>query len=144
MNNAKKNIGIEVELPKQKCDDKKCPFHGDLKIRKNTIKGIIISTDTHKSARLEIQKKRFVSKYERYEKMRIRIGVHNPPCINSKKGDIVIAAQCRPLSKSKTFVIIKNIGKDELFKQKEEALEESKVKVKEEELKDNIKEETKE
>jgi small subunit ribosomal protein S17 len=31
---------------------------------------------------------------------------HNPPCINAKEGDVVKIAECRPLSKTKKFVVI--------------------------------------
>jgi small subunit ribosomal protein S17 len=45
-------------------------------------------------------------KFDRYEKRRSKIHAHNPPCINAKAGDHVVIAECRPLSKTKTFVIV--------------------------------------
>ncbi len=45
-------------------------------------------------------------RYERYEKRRTRVAAHNPPCINAKEGDKVVIAECRPLSRTKKFVII--------------------------------------
>jgi len=126
-----KSIGIKVKLPKQSCEDKKCPFHGNLKVRGRLFTGTVINTDAHKSATIEFERSYYVVKYERHEKRITKLRVHNPSCIDAKKGDKVKVSECRPLSKTKKFVIIEKIGKDILFKQREEALEESKVKEKE-------------
>ena len=67
------------------------------------------------------------AKFERYEKRRTRIKVHNPECINAKEGDIVKISECRPLSKTKNFVIIENLGKEKGFTERIEALEEGKT-----------------
>ena len=131
----KKNIGIKVKQKGKDCKDKKCPFHGSVKIRGRIIKGIIVATDVHKSATMEITRRQYIPKYERYEKRRSRIRLHNPVCINAQKGDLVRVGECRRLSKTKNFVIIEVIGKDVLFKQREEALEEAKVKEKKKEEK---------
>lgn len=125
-----KNIGIKVKLPKQSCEDKKCPFHGNLKIRGRLFTGTVINTDAHKSATIEFERSYYVPKYERHEKRKTQLRVHNPSCIDAKKGDKVKVSECRPLSKTKKFIIIEKIGKDILFKQREDALEESKVKEK--------------
>ncbi|MBN1455027.1 MAG: 30S ribosomal protein S17, partial [Methanomicrobia archaeon] len=39
-------------------------------------------------------------------KRQSKIHAHNPPCINAKVGDIVKIAECRPLSKTKSFVVV--------------------------------------
>jgi len=39
-------------------------------------------------------------------KKRSRVAAHNPVCINAKIGDKVRIAECRPISKTKAFVII--------------------------------------
>jgi len=142
-----KNVGIKLKLPKKNCEDKKCPFHGNLKIRGRLFTGIIINTDAHRSATIEFERSYYVPKYERHEKRRTRLRVHNPDCINAKKGDKVRVSECRPLSKTKKFVIIEKIGEDMFFKQREEALEESKVKEKvkkEEKTETEVKKEPKE
>jgi small subunit ribosomal protein S17 len=48
----------------------------------------------------------YVPKYMRYERRRSRIHAHNPPCINAKVGDRVKIAECRPISKTVSFVVI--------------------------------------
>jgi small subunit ribosomal protein S17 len=49
---------------------------------------------------------KYVPKYERYEKRKSKIHAHNPDCIAAKIGDKVKIAECRPLSKTKSFVVI--------------------------------------
>ena len=111
-----------------KCDDKKCPIHGGVIPRGRTFVGVLVSRNPHKSAVIEWEWKKFNQKYERYEKKKARISVHNPSCIDAQKGDKVSISECRPLSKTKKFVIVKVIGKEELFAEKERLMEESKVK----------------
>jgi small subunit ribosomal protein S17 len=51
----------------------------------------------------------YVPKYERYEKRTSTYAAHCPPCIKIKVGDKVRIAECRPLSKSISFVTIEKI-----------------------------------
>lgn len=53
---------------------------------------------------------RFVGKYERYERRRTQMAAHNPPCISARTGDRVVVAECRPLSKTKKFVVVHRLG----------------------------------
>jgi small subunit ribosomal protein S17 len=46
------------------------------------------------------------TKYERFEKRQSKIHAHNPPCIDAKAGDRVKIAECRPLSKTKSYVVV--------------------------------------
>lgn len=125
---------------KQDCNDKKCPVHGNVIPRGRTFVGVIVSKNPHKSAVVEWDWKKYNQKYERYQKKRSKISVHNPSCIDAQKGDRVSISECRPLSKTKKFVIVKVVGKEELFAEKERLMEESKVKstkeMKEEEVKE--------
>jgi small subunit ribosomal protein S17 len=122
------NIGIEVVPPKDSCTDARCPFHGGFKVKGRVLKGIIVSKDMHKSATLETERMQIVRKYERYMKKKTRVRVHNPPCINAQVGDEVRVMECRPISKTKNFVIIEKLGHDVLLEQKikEEAEEKGK------------------
>lgn len=101
-----KNIGIEVKLPSKACEDKHCPFHGKISLRGKILVGQIIKTNVHKTAILEFSRLHFIPKYERYEKRRTKLKVHNPTCINAKKGDKVTVMETKPISKTKNFVII--------------------------------------
>ena len=135
---AKKNIGLGVKVPKETCKDRKCPFHGELSVRGKTFRGIITKRAFHKDATIEWVRSRPITKYERYEIRRSQVKAYNPTCINAEKGDRVRIMQCRHLSKTKHFVIVENLGTEELFAQREEALEEGKYKAtkKEQENKD--------
>ena len=122
-----------IEIPKTKCNDKKCPFHGNLRLRGQSFIGTVIATDVNKSATIEFVRKYYIQKYERYENRRTRLRVHNPGCINAKKNDKVKIVETRPISKTKHFVIVNNFGKDISSEQKEEYMEK---RIKEEDKKD--------
>lgn len=123
-----KNIGIEVKKPKGKCSDNNCPFHGKLPCRGRIFTGTVISFKMQKTVTVEWDRKIFLKKYERYEKKRSRVKVHNPSCVAANEGDIVKIMECRPLSKTKNFVIVEVLGQEKDFKERMEAEEESKVK----------------
>jgi len=127
MEKNSKNIGVKVKLPSKKCNDNICPFHGSLKCRGKIFTGVVISTKMQRTVTVEFERRAFLPKYERYEKRRTRIKAHNPRCIGAKDGDVVKISECRPLSKTKNFVIIENLGKAKGFEERREALEESKT-----------------
>ena len=93
---------------KIECVDKKCPIHGGLKLRGRILHGKVVSAKTTNTAKVELTRLFYLPKYERYEKRRTRIQVHKPACIKVDVGDKVVIAECRPLSKTKHFAIIKN------------------------------------
>lgn len=123
----KKNL--ETRSKKEGCDDKKCPFHGKISLRGRIFTGIIVSSKAHKTATVEWVRKQHIPKYERYEKKRTKIHVHNSPCINAHKGDKVKIMETRPLSKTKHFVIIEKIGEEKLYIEKKSLEEEERKKI---------------
>ena len=133
MEQNNRNIGIKVKLPKKKCEDQNCPFHGRLKCRGKIFTGIIVATKMQKTITVEFLRQYYIPKYERYEKRRTKIKAHNPECISAKEGDIVKISECRHLSKTKNFVVIENLGKEKGFKERMEALEEGKKRKEEKE-----------
>ncbi|MBI2101580.1 30S ribosomal protein S17 [Candidatus Woesearchaeota archaeon] len=126
-------IGMAAEAPKNKCSDAKCPYHGRLSVRGRHFTGIVISGRMRRTAVIEFERLHFLRKYERYEKRRTKMNVHNPDCINAKEGDLVGVVECRPLSKTKNFVIIRKLGVEKGFKGKMEAREASKIEAKKQE-----------
>jgi small subunit ribosomal protein S17 len=130
MEKKAKNIGLKVAAVTKTCQDKKCPFHSQLKVRGRTFVGTIISGKMHNTATVEWNRKVKIPKYERYEKKRSRIKVHNPECLGAQEGDMVKVAECRPLSKTKHFVVVENYGFERGFIEKMEARETAKVKKK--------------
>lgn len=120
------------EKTEQNCDDKNCPFHGSLKCRGRIFEGLVVSSKMQKTVSVEWSRKHYLPKYERYENRRTRVKAHNPQCIDAKEGGIVKVSECRPLSKTKNFVVIEKIGEKKGFEEKKVAAEESKHKKKEE------------
>ena len=121
------NSYYALEAPKQNCNDMKCPFHGNLSLRGRQFTGIVVSTKMRKTAVIEFERLQFVKKYERYEKRRTKLKVYNLDCVNAKDGDVVVVIECRPLSKTKNFVIVKKLGTEKGFKEKMEAREAAKI-----------------
>ena len=102
----KENIGVRAQPPAGTCDDGRCPWHGSLPVRGRTLEGSVRSAKASRTAIVEWHYHRLVTKYERYQRRKSRITAHNPPCIKAKEGDRVLVAECRPLSKTKSFVIV--------------------------------------
>jgi len=94
------------------CNDGHCPTHGSLKVRGRSFTGKIVSAKMRRSANFELDRVHYIPKYQRYEKRRTRIKVHNPDCISAKEGDVVRIMECRPLSKTKNFVIIEKVNQN--------------------------------
>lgn len=101
-----RDIGVTVEPPKMECNDTHCPFHGNLSVRGRILDGVVVSDRMREAVVVQRSYHHYVPKYHRYERRRSRITAHNPPCIGTKVGDVVKIMECRPLSKSISFVII--------------------------------------
>lgn len=110
MKKKARDIGIGAKPPEKNCDDPKCPWHGKLSVRGKILEGIVVSTKAEKTAIVLRDYLHYVPKYERYERRRSRIPAYNPECISAKEGDRVRIAECRPLSKTKHFVIVEVLG----------------------------------
>jgi len=107
--NDAKNIGINVTPPAESCNDKCCPFHGTLPVRGQVLTGVVSSTKMTNSIIVKREYMNYVPKFERYEKRTSKYAAHCPPCIKIKVGDRVRIAECRPISKTISFVAIEKI-----------------------------------
>jgi small subunit ribosomal protein S17 len=103
-------IGLNVPEPEETCSDANCPFHGDLSVRGQTLEGTVASTEMDKSVVVEREYDVRVPKYDRYMKRRSRIPAHAPPCMELAEGDTVRIAETRPLSKTKSHVVVERTG----------------------------------
>ncbi len=105
-------IGIDVPTPPEPDDPEdydyeKCPFYGQLSVRGQTRQGTVVSTDMEKTVIVEREYDVFVPKYDRYMKRRSRIPAHVPGVLDSLEvGDEVTIAETRPLSKTKSHVVV--------------------------------------
>jgi small subunit ribosomal protein S17 len=97
---------MTFKRPQSTCEDVNCPFHGTLSVRGRSMDGIVVSDRMQKSVVVRIEYTRYFPKYERYARMNSRITAHNPPCIDARRGDRVKIAECRPISKTKSFVVV--------------------------------------
>ena len=102
----KKDIGIPLAAPEKECKDSRCAWHGSLSIRGRVFKGSVRSAKSHNTVIIEWDYHRLMPKYERYQRQKSRITAHNPPCMRAREGDSVVVAECRPLSKTKHFVVV--------------------------------------
>jgi small subunit ribosomal protein S17 len=111
-------IGLDVPLPPEpqdpaEYDYEKCPFYGQLPVRGQTRNGTVVSTDMEKTVIVEREYDVFVPKYDRYMKRRSRIPAHVPGVLDSLEvGDEVKIAETRPLSKTKSHVVVEVLGGD--------------------------------
>jgi small subunit ribosomal protein S17 len=104
-----RNIGLNVKSPEKICNDMNCPFHGNVSIRGQIITGFVSSIKMENSILVKREYTHLVPKYERYEKRTSTYSSHCPPCIKLKVGDKVRIAECRPLSKTISFVTIEKL-----------------------------------
>jgi small subunit ribosomal protein S17 len=94
---------------KKTCNDVNCPFHGSLSLRRHSLEGIVVSGKMEKTVIVRRDYLKYVSKFRRYERRRSNIPAHTPPCLEIKAGDKVKLAECRPISKTVSFVVIEKL-----------------------------------
>ncbi|MBN1280723.1 MAG: 30S ribosomal protein S17 [Candidatus Thermoplasmatota archaeon] len=104
-----RNIGLNITPPSDSCTDADCPFHGTLPVRGQTFIGIVMGTKRHNTVSVQRDFMHYVKKYERYEKRTSTYHAHCPPCMKLAVGDTVRIAECRPLSKTVSFVTVEKI-----------------------------------
>jgi len=106
-----KNIGLGFQTPKEAIEgdyiDRKCPFTGLVSIRGRIFQGRVKTVKMTRAIIVRREYLHYVRKYNRYEKRHTNIPAHLPPCFRVKVGDTVTLGQCRPLSKTIRFCIIR-------------------------------------
>jgi small subunit ribosomal protein S17 len=95
----------------RECNDPNCPFHGSLSIRGRVLEGKVTSDKMDKTVIVRRDFLHYVPKYKRYERRSSHIPTHNPPCVKASEGDRVKIAECRPISKTVSFVVVERIEK---------------------------------
>ena len=101
-----RDIGLDVKAPDKDCNDPNCPFHGSLPVRGQVFDCKVVSDKMESTVVVVREFEKRDAKFERFEKRRSKIHAHNPPCIDAKAGDSVKIAECRPLSKTKAYVVV--------------------------------------
>ncbi len=72
-----------------------------------TFTGKVVSDKMRRTVTVEWERRTYVPKYQRYERRYSKVKAHNPDEIDAKVGDTVIIMETRPLSKTKSFVVIR-------------------------------------
>ncbi|KAL4588575.1 hypothetical protein LXL04_001467 [Taraxacum kok-saghyz] len=106
-----KSVGLGFKTPREAIEgtyiDKKCPFTGDVSIRGRILSGTCNSAKMVRTIIVRRDYFHFVKKYQRYEKRHSNTPAHVSPCFRVKEGDRVTIGQCRPLSKTVRFNVLK-------------------------------------
>ncbi len=101
---------LAIKKPKKTCDDPNCPFHGRLALRGRVLDGMVITDKMDKTVVIRRDYQLYVPKFKRYERRHSHISAHNPPCLSVKQGEKVRIAECRPISKTVSFVAVERLG----------------------------------
>ncbi len=75
-----------------------------------TLTGVVVSNSGNKSVKIVLDYKVKHPKYGKYIKRRTKIGVHDEHN-QSGVGDVIEIAECRPLSKTKSWRLVKVVKK---------------------------------
>lgn len=101
-----RNIGVSVAPPRKSCSDPLCPFHGRLSVRGKLFNATVISSRANSMVVVAREYSHPVTKYKRYERSRSKMHAYLPDCITVRDGQQVKIAECRPLAKTVSFVVI--------------------------------------
>merc|ERR1719367_658576 len=106
-----KKIGLGFKTPPEAIEgqyiDKKCPFTGNVSIRGRIFKGVVLSTKMHRTVVLRRDYLHYIKKYNRFEKRHKTVSAHCSPAFRLAIGDVVTVGQCRPLSKTVRFNVVR-------------------------------------
>ena len=103
-----RNIGLPVKELKKKPveNEKNNPFSGSLSIRGKIFEGTVINAKAKGTVVIERESLIEFSKFKRFGRSKNKIHAHVPSNLDIQEGDHVIAAECRPISKSVSFVVV--------------------------------------
>eukprot|EP00759_Apiculatamorpha_spiralis_P050431 PhF_6_TR4733/c0_g1_i2/m.6549/K02949/RP-S11e, RPS11; small subunit ribosomal protein S11e len=106
-----KSIGLGFKIPKEAVTgqyvDKKCPFTGAVSIRGRILRGVVRSTKMNRTIIVRRDYMHFLKKFGRYEKRHKTISAHVSPAFRPNQGDEVVVGECRPLSKTVRYNVLK-------------------------------------
>lgn len=69
--------------------------------------GTVVSTKMHRTIIIRRDYLHYVPKYNRYEKRHKNVAAHVSPAFRVSEGDVVTVGQCRPISKTVRFNVLK-------------------------------------
>ncbi|KAJ3411947.1 30S ribosomal protein S11, chloroplastic [Chytridiales sp. JEL 0842] len=107
------DVGLGFKTPKEAIEghyiDKKCPFtSGTISIRGRILTGVVVSNKMKRTIVIRREYLHYIPKYNRYEKRHKNLAAHlSPAFIGVEIGDVVTVGQCRPISKTVRFNVLK-------------------------------------
>ena len=103
-----RNIGLPVKVKNKESskDEKNNPFNGSLAIRGKLFEGIVINAKAKNTVVIQKESPIYFSKFKRFGRSKNKIRAHVPSNLSIEEGDNVVAAECKPISKSVSFVVI--------------------------------------
>ena len=88
--------------------DHKCPFTSPVSIRGRLFKGVVLSNKMSRTVVLRRDYLHYIKKYNRFEKRHKNMPAHLSPAFSRTRiGDVVTVGQCRPLSKTVRFNVLR-------------------------------------
>merc|ERR1712180_89428 len=107
-----RSVGLGFKTPREAIDgtyiDKKCPFTGNVSIRGRILSGVVTKMKMQRTIVIRRDYLHYIRKYNRFEKRHKNLSVHLSPAFRDVTvGDIVTVGECRPLSKTVRFNVLK-------------------------------------
>uniref|UniRef100_A0A1I7Y9M9 Small ribosomal subunit protein uS17 n=1 Tax=Steinernema glaseri TaxID=37863 RepID=A0A1I7Y9M9_9BILA len=107
-----RKVGLGFKAPREAVEgtyiDKKCPFTGNVAIRGRILTGVVVKNKMQRTIVIRRDYLHFVKKYRRYEKRHRNVAVHCSPGFRDiALGDVAVVGECRPLSKTVRFNVLK-------------------------------------
>ncbi|KAK7099393.1 small ribosomal subunit protein uS17-like [Littorina saxatilis] len=107
-----RNVGLGFKTPRDAIVgtyiDKKCPFAGDVSIRGRILTGRVLKLKMQRTIVIRREYLHYIKKYSRFEKRHKNMSVHLSPAFRDVKvGDTVTVGECRPLSKTVRYNVLK-------------------------------------
>ncbi|KAL8597584.1 30S ribosomal protein S11, chloroplastic [Nucella lapillus] len=111
-----RNVGLGFKIPRDATSgtyiDKKCPFTGSVSIRGRILSGVVLKMKMQRTIVIRREYLHYVKKYNRFEKRHKNMSVHLSPCFKDVAiGDVVTVGECRPLSKTVRYNVLKVAAK---------------------------------
>ncbi|KAH9982920.1 ribosomal protein S17-domain-containing protein [Lactifluus volemus] len=107
-----KDVGLGFKTPPEAINgtyiDKKCPFTSEVSIRGRILTGRVVSTKMTRTIIIRRDYLHYVpNTVYRYEKRHKNLAAHVSPAFRVELGDMVTVGQCRPLSKTVRFNVLR-------------------------------------
>ncbi|MBN3315083.1 RS11 protein, partial [Atractosteus spatula] len=107
-----RSVGLGFKTPREAIEgtyiDKKCPFTGNVSIRGRILSGVVTKMKMQRTIVIRRDYLHYIRKYNRFEKRHKNMSVHLSPAFRDVQvGDIVTVGECRPLSKTVRFNVLK-------------------------------------